>query len=99
MNPIQPKKPALRLETCAFRQLCRQVLVRDGWRCLLEPRLGDLSVESNRRTLLTAWYKSLLFTKTGLNAEKIEAEVMSGCHSGGDFLRIVMEAIGRQQGV
>lgn len=65
---------------------------------LLEPRFGDLSVESNRRALLATWYKSPLFTKTGLSEEEIETQAMSACRNGGDFLRIVMEAIGRNQG-
>jgi Sulfotransferase family len=65
---------------------------------LLEPRFGDLSIASRKRALLTAWYTSPLFTKTGLNADEIEACVMSRCRNGGDFLRLVMEAMARQQG-
>jgi hypothetical protein len=34
---------------------------------LLEPRFGDLSIASHKRALLAAWYRSPLFTKTGLN--------------------------------
>jgi len=33
MNPIRPKRPRLRLDPDAYRQLCRKVLQRDGWRC------------------------------------------------------------------
>jgi hypothetical protein len=65
---------------------------------LLEPLFGDLSVESHKRALLAAWFRSPLFTRTGLDAEDIEASVMSRCRNGGDFLRLVMDAIGRQQG-
>jgi 5-methylcytosine-specific restriction endonuclease McrA len=33
MKPIEPKRPRLRLDSESYRQLCRQVLKRDGWRC------------------------------------------------------------------
>ncbi|PYX37710.1 MAG: hypothetical protein DMG81_13490 [Acidobacteria bacterium] len=49
--------------------------------------------------MLNAWMHSTLFTKTGLDAREIEKEVMAGCANAGDFLRIVMEAMARQQGV
>jgi len=65
---------------------------------LLEPRFGDLSIASHKRALLAAWHRSPLFTKSGLNAEEIEACVMSGCRNGGDFLRLVMGAMAGQQG-
>src|SRR5438477_6807589 len=66
---------------------------------LLEPRFGDLRDDRNKRNLLNAWMHSTLFTKTGLDAREIEKEVMAGCANAGDFLRIVMEAMARQQGV
>ena len=66
---------------------------------LLEPRFGDLSVQKNKCKLLTAWHNSPLFTKTGLDAHAIDAEVMDRCANGGDFLRIVMEAMARRQQV
>lgn len=65
---------------------------------LLEPRFGNLSVESNKRAMLKAWYGSPLFQKTGLNREEIEPLIMAECRNGGDFLRLVMEAMGRRQG-
>jgi glycosyltransferase involved in cell wall biosynthesis len=66
---------------------------------LLEPRFGDLRIERNKRKLLEAWGHSSLFTKTGLDADEIEKEVMASCQNAGDFLRIVMEAMARKQGV
>ena len=66
---------------------------------LLEPRFGDLRVPHHRRKLLAAWENSSLFTKTGLEASQIEQEVMANCENAGDFLRIVMEAMARKQGV
>jgi len=66
---------------------------------LLEPRFGDLRVNRNKAALLEAWKHSSLFTRTGLNAVDIENEIMANCENGGDFLRIVMEAMGRKQGM
>lgn len=66
---------------------------------LLEPRFGDLRHRSNRRRMFAAWRRSSLFAKTGLDAQALEDEVMSKCENAGDFLRLVMEAMARQQGV
>jgi hypothetical protein len=66
---------------------------------LLEPRFGDLSVARNKRRLLQAWYKSRLYSLSGLDKEEISAKVMSECRNGGDFLRIVMSEIAMKQGV
>ena len=66
---------------------------------LLEPRFGDLRLPRNRRRLLDAWKNSSLFTKTGLEFQPVEQQVMADCQNAGDFLRIVMELMARQQGV
>jgi sulfotransferase family protein len=66
---------------------------------LLEPRFGDLSVAGNRRDLLAAWFKSRLFTATGLKPEPLGQRVLGECRNGGDFLRIVMDEMAQQQGV
>ncbi|HZS95159.1 MAG TPA: sulfotransferase [Terriglobales bacterium] len=66
---------------------------------LLEPRFRPLSVLANRRRMLDAWYKSRLYTRTELTPDEVEPRVLSECQNGGDFLRIVMEAMCRKQGV
>ena len=66
---------------------------------LLEPRFKPLSSPKNKRQLLDAWYQSRLFTKTGLTKDQIEPRIMAECKNGGDFLRIYMEEMCRQQGV
>jgi hypothetical protein len=66
---------------------------------LLEPAFGNLSRARNKRELLRAWYNSRLYTLSGLDRADLEPAVMADCHNGGDFLRIVMEAICRKQGV
>ena len=66
---------------------------------VLEPRFGDLSKASHREKLLQAWCGSALFSKTGLDAKEVEEKVFSECRNGGDFLRIVMQAMAQQQNV
>ena len=66
---------------------------------LLEPRFGKLSVPGNKRRLLDAWYRTRLYTRSGLERHEIEPSIMAECGNGGDFLRMVMEAIARKQGV
>jgi hypothetical protein len=65
---------------------------------LLEPRFGDLRLARNRRQLLNEWEKSSLFYCTGLDARLVEEDT-GGCQNAGDFLRTVMESMGRVQGV
>jgi hypothetical protein len=52
---------------------------------------------ADRRELLDVWLKSKLFRVSGLDAGEISAKLMGECRGGGDFLRIVMQEIGRQQ--
>ena len=66
---------------------------------VLEPLFGNLKFEHQRYALLTAWYESPLFSKSGLPKGEIDQEVILDCRNGGDFLRVVMEAIARMQGV
>jgi len=44
MNASRLKKPPLRLESEAYRELCQQVLQRDGWRCQMCGRMQQLQV-------------------------------------------------------
>ncbi len=66
---------------------------------LLGLRFGNLARRGNRRRLLDEYYKSKLFQRTGLEPRDIDDRVMEDCRNAGDFLRIVMEAIARKQGV
>jgi LPS sulfotransferase NodH len=66
---------------------------------LLEPRFGGLSHAANKRKLLAAWRETELFRRTGLDWKEVSEEVMAKCRDGGDFLRIVMQSMARQQGV
>ena len=60
------------------------------------PNLGSLS---ERKRLLEFWMRSSWFRVSGLERSSIESRVLEECENVGDFLRIVMEAMCRQQGV
>jgi hypothetical protein len=64
---------------------------------LLEPRFGDLSVKRNKEMLMDAWLASKLYERSGLEPEAIRAKVVAECRNGGDFLRIIMGEMARQQ--
>ena len=66
---------------------------------LLEPRFGDLSVKSNKKKLMEAWLDSKLGQLSGLDPQAVKAKVIAECQNGGDFLRIIMSEMARQQGV
>ncbi len=66
---------------------------------LIGLRFGSLAKLENRRTLLDHWLKSKLFYRSGLTREEIEPRILEECRNAGDFLRILMEAIARKQGV
>ena len=65
----------------------------------LAPRFGNLNVARNRDNLVEHWLRSDMFTLSGLNAGFVRERVKNACHNAGDFLRIVMEGMARQQRV
>lgn len=66
---------------------------------LLVPKFGDLHAKSQREKLMKAWLQSKLFERSGLEKRAIHDKILRDCHSGGDFLRIVMGEIARSQNV
>ena len=66
---------------------------------VLEPRVGNLRSAAHRRELLKIWQPTRMFQRTGLDMAALEPAIMNDCRNGGDFLRIFMEAMARQQGV
>lgn len=66
---------------------------------VLEPIFGDLSVPKNRKAAIAEWLCSKGFKVSGLDASEIEAKILADCRGASDFLRIIMEAVARKQGV
>jgi hypothetical protein len=85
----------LLLSAGGFAEFHTQMNVFD----VLEPIYGNLGIPKNKTKMLDEWLQSKAFDVSGLQAESIKAAVLSECRSGSDFLRIVMEAVARKQGV
>ncbi len=66
---------------------------------LLLPRFARLRSPGSRQALLNVWLKSKLFRVSGLDPDAISQKVIDHCKSAGDFLRIVMQEIARNQDV
>jgi len=66
---------------------------------VLEPIFGDLSSRANKERMMREWLRSKAFTVSGLDADEVTARVMADCRNASDFMRIVMEAVAREQGV
>jgi hypothetical protein len=48
MNEVRPKRPPVRLDAKAYRELCNEVLERDGWRCQFCGSLSAVEVHHRR---------------------------------------------------
>jgi len=66
---------------------------------LLVPRFGGMRSSRDREDLMRYWLRSKLFRVSGLDALAIQAKIIADCRTGGDFLRMTMEAVARSQGV
>lgn len=64
----------------------------------LIPRFGALDQRHNREQLLQTWLRSKGFQRTGLNADALASRILNDCHSGADFIRVVMESVAQNQG-
>lgn len=69
MTRIQTKRPRLRLTPEVYRELCRQVLERDGWRCQLCGSMENLQVHHVK------WRSQL-----GDDSEQNLITLCSSCH-------------------
>lgn len=65
---------------------------------IIAPKFA-LASRKSREKLMKRWLKSIYFENSGLDAQTIEKKILEDCHNAGDFLRIVMEEIARQQNV
>ena len=64
----------------------------------LLPRFGPLDYRKNREKLLRFWLESKAFRCTGLDADILSSRILTDCHSGADFIQIVMDAVAQKQG-
>jgi hypothetical protein len=66
---------------------------------ILIPRFGHPSDPRNRTRIVDAWMRSKGFARTDLDPAHLSSRLMAESHTGGDFIRIVMDEVARQQGV
>ena len=85
----------LLLSAGGFAEFHTQMNVYD----VLEPIYGDLSVLRNKRAALDEWLRSKAGRISGLERPQIEQNILHECQGAGDFLRVIMSAIARKQGV
>ena len=85
----------LLLSAGGFAEFHTQMNVYD----VLQPIYGDLGVLRHKRKMMREWLQSKAFKASGLNAGEIETDVLTTCRSAGDFLRMVMDGVARQQNV
>src|SRR5262249_43518276 len=64
---------------------------------MLIPKFGSPANRDNRARLVEAWLRSKGYRRSGLTAKEIRAKLMKECHSGGDFIRIILNEISRKQ--
>ncbi len=64
----------------------------------LIPRFGSMKHRSNREKLLRTWLRSKGFRRTGLEAEPLSSRILNDCRNGGDFIRLIMDAVAASQG-
>jgi LPS sulfotransferase NodH len=64
---------------------------------MLIPRFGDLDNPENRKKIINTWLRSKGFRRSGLDAQQLMDKLLAECNNGGDFIRIVMDAITRNQ--
>src|SRR5215467_27950 len=66
---------------------------------ILIPRVGSLNKLENRRKAMDLWLRSKGFRRSGLDARKLTDQVLGQCRNGGDFIRLTMDEIARNQNV
>ncbi|MGB9203565.1 MAG: sulfotransferase [Terriglobales bacterium] len=64
---------------------------------ILIPRFGSMSSRSHREKILETFLRSKGFRRTGLDAEALSARILNDCRNGGDFIRVVMDAVAQSQ--
>lgn len=64
---------------------------------ILIPRFGSLRRRKNREKLLQFWLQSESFRRSGVSGSYVEEQVLNHCETGGDFIKITMDEIARQQ--
>ncbi len=63
----------------------------------LIPRFGSMRSRAHREKIVQTFLRSFGFRRTGLDAGPLSAQILNQCRTGGDFIRVVMDAVARSQ--
>jgi len=63
----------------------------------LVPRYGSLGSRANREKIVATWVRSKGFRRAGLDAGEISSRILNECRTAGDFTRMIMDSVARQQ--
>ena len=63
----------------------------------LLPRFGSLHNPCNRKQIVDAWMSGKGFARAEVDPATLSSRLLSNAHTGGDFIRIVMDEIARAQ--
>lgn len=66
---------------------------------ILIPHFGDPGNPQNRARIVDAWMRSKGFARTGVDGASLSSQLLADFHTGGDFIRIVMNDVAQQQRV
>ncbi len=66
---------------------------------ILIPRFGSMNIRAHREQILETFLQSKGFRRTGLPAEELSARILDECRNGGDFVRVIMDAVAQSQHV
>jgi hypothetical protein len=64
---------------------------------ILIPRFGSMKSRAHRERILETWLHSKGFRRTGLDPGQLSASILNQCRTGGDFIRVVMDAVAESQ--
>ncbi|HZR56023.1 MAG TPA: sulfotransferase [Terriglobales bacterium] len=65
---------------------------------ILIPRFGNFDKAKNRKKIMEVWLRSKGFRRSGLDAAQLTDKILAECRTGGDFIRLNMDEIAREQG-
>ncbi len=64
---------------------------------IMIPKYGTMARRANREKIVATWLRSKGFRRTGLGREHFSPRIENECRTGGDFIRLVLESVARQQ--
>jgi hypothetical protein len=64
---------------------------------ILIPRFGSMKSRAHREKIFETWLRSKGFRRTGLGPDRFSAPILNECRTGGDFIRVVMDAVAEHQ--